>query len=118
MTPPRRCWFAFSLRTLFVGVTLAAIVLGWVNEQRRWIARRNQFIWGVNEWPSGAASTATQPPWPLGIFGAYGYDGPLVVEEGVTDLDLKRLQRLFPEAEVRRRKDGEFGQFTVRPFIP
>ena len=27
MTPPRRRWFAFSLRTLFVGVTLTAILI-------------------------------------------------------------------------------------------
>ena len=29
MTPPRRRWFAFSLRTLFVGVAVLAVPPGW-----------------------------------------------------------------------------------------
>lgn len=34
MTAPNRRWFAFSLRTMFVGVTLAAALIAW-NSQRR-----------------------------------------------------------------------------------
>jgi len=103
MTPPRRRWFAFSLRTMFVGVVLIAASLALVRHQLDWIEERHQeFLW--EEGDLGDAP----PPWHLWIFGErYGVEGMSI---GVTDPDVgapeerERMQRLFPEARVVYRK--------------
>jgi hypothetical protein len=43
MTPPRRRWFAFTLRTMFVGVTMLGILSAWVGYSYNWIIERHQF---------------------------------------------------------------------------
>ena len=44
MNAPRRRWFSFSLRTLFVVVTIAAIAGGWVMYQVSWIRQRRTML--------------------------------------------------------------------------
>ena len=39
--PPRRRWFQFSLRTVFVGVTLVAMWLGW---ELKFVRERQAFL--------------------------------------------------------------------------
>lgn len=103
-------WFRFSLRTLFVVVTLSAC---WLSYQLDWIRQRHHAI----AWP---AAVRTFPPGPLSksiplslrLFGEQGHEELhlLVLREkhsGMPSLDqeeqaeMERLQRLFPEACVR-----------------
>ena len=50
---PNRRWFAFSLRTMFIVVTVLGIAAGfgnWINNQRHWIRQRHEFLaMGLNE---------------------------------------------------------------------
>ena len=44
---PKRRWFAFSLRTMFVVVTVFGSAAGfgnWINNQRNWIRQRHEFL--------------------------------------------------------------------------
>jgi hypothetical protein len=43
-TPPRRLWFQFGLRTMFVAVTIFAVLLGW---QIRSVRLRAEFLRSV-----------------------------------------------------------------------
>jgi hypothetical protein len=44
--PPKRKrrWFQFSLRTLMIGVTLLAMVCGYVGRQTKIVRERTQFV--------------------------------------------------------------------------
>jgi hypothetical protein len=97
MTTPRRRWFRFSLRTLFVVVTVLAIGLSWVAYQLNWIRERHKAL-GVDgsdpmawvEIPSRRA------PWSLRIFGEFG--SAVIVP--FHSSDRARLRSLFPEATI------------------
>jgi hypothetical protein len=39
---PRRIWFRFSLRTLFVLITLFACTMGWIAHSLNWIRQRRE----------------------------------------------------------------------------
>ena len=118
-TKPTRRWFRFSLRTLFVVVTIVGVAAGWVTYQLNWLEQRREFI-KHNFWGIGQLMTPS-PPWPLSIMGEEGFDYigvPVVNEEGyrlvddgfpdgfdfdklLTPDELKevaRARRLFPEA--------------------
>jgi hypothetical protein len=41
---PKRRWFRFSLRTLFVLVTIVGIAAGWVRYQTNWVQQRREFL--------------------------------------------------------------------------
>ena len=57
---PRR-WFRFSLRTMFVLLTLSCLTFGWTLMQLQWIRERDRAlnelgksdIWGIKEPPPG-----------------------------------------------------------------
>ena len=109
MTAPRRRWFRFSLRTLFVVVTVFCDwTRGWFVYQLNWIWHRHAFL---NEsytrspegWLEGSLLPDFDPPektpWTLRLFGEepisyiciIPYKGPEYVA---------RCKELFPEAEV------------------
>jgi hypothetical protein len=48
--PPRRRWFRWSLRTMFVVVTAAAFLCGWVVYQLNWIRQRRDYLSRSQEW--------------------------------------------------------------------
>jgi hypothetical protein len=95
---PNRPWFQFSLRTMFVLVTLACIVLAWVGYSLHWIRQRDDILrqqpimLNIDPFP--------RIPAPAGLW--------LFGEEGVAQVYWRRgsspptdeVQRLFPEAEV------------------
>jgi hypothetical protein len=118
MTPaPKRRWFRFSLRTLFVVVTISGIALGWVAYQLNWIRQRRELVHRTDiealMWADGDYPTAPGLMW---LFGEQGYD----IIEIIVDLPidptidvppdrertetetalLERARSLFPEAEV------------------
>ena len=139
MTPaaPNRRWFRWSLRTLFVAVTVLCVWLGWqvnVVQQRRAMANRIRAEGGSvvlvvvsGETANGLEiskldGVAPNPgdqllssvgyflrvrQWWLGDFPATYVELPV----GSTDLQVQRATSVFPEAEVRIRPAG-------RPRLP
>ncbi|HEY2841704.1 MAG TPA: hypothetical protein VGJ26_21265 [Pirellulales bacterium] len=70
--PPRRRWFQFGLRTVFVVVTAFAVCLGWelsiVRERqavKQWIESNGGECWTLQEFAKfpGQLSDETVPPW-------------------------------------------------------
>ncbi len=105
---PKRRW-SFSLRTLFVVVTVSCV---WLGYELNWIRERENL---VAEWRAmGGETVAGSAPWPIRILGAhgvarfqFGYFGgyvgvdltrPImsVVNEDVRD----KLTQLFPESRI------------------
>ena len=62
MTAPRR-WFRFSLRTLFVVVTIACVFAGWIAYQLDWIRERHDGRIDTSLWRLPDPSSTA--PWPL-----------------------------------------------------
>jgi hypothetical protein len=107
VTAPKRRW-SFSLRTLFVVVTLFCCIVGWVSYQLNWIRERENRL---SEWRAmGGEIVAGPAPWPIRILGAsgvdqfqYGFVGGfstrlqmLAVSEDVRD----EIGHLFPESKI------------------
>lgn len=109
--PPKRRWFRFSLRTLFVVVALFGCWLGWnlyrVNERDRClheIAQRGARILSPAFFSRhyGSVRTTTQAGVPV-VWKLMGADplGAIVLPDNqFDDLDRRRIQSLFPEAAV------------------
>jgi hypothetical protein len=90
----------YTLRTLFVLVTLAGLLMIWVNTQLNWIRQRHQFyaIYQVNRTMHGThLHLPPVCPWSLRLFGERPRDFLDVPEERMAE-----AKRLFPEAIVSR----------------
>jgi hypothetical protein len=99
MPSPRRRWFAFRLRTLFVVVTVFALPLAWVAYSLNWIRQRHAAMALSSIRVSPMPRLSISAPWQLRPFGeggvayySYRSNCPL------NDSDLKAL---FPEAVGR-----------------
>src|SRR5262245_21854409 len=93
-TKPKRRWFRFSLRTLFVLVTITGVAAGWADQLNR-IRQRHEFMKRdpVLKLTGHSGGTVIQgtPPWNLRLFGDGDY-----YWLGVTQ-DIERAKVLFPE---------------------
>jgi hypothetical protein len=110
MTPPRRRWLAFPLRTLFVGVTALATLLGWLGWN--WgIVRERQLLRQEIE-ATGAIFTlsmangnifinpARNPmPFPRNWMGDQRAAG-ILVPLTFTEDKVATIRKVFPEASV------------------
>ena len=105
---PKRRWFRFSLRTLFVVVTVVGL-LCWVLIQLAWIRDRHDELSRLRE--DGVIVVAGPPPWTIHIFGREGvsqfqfrrFSGESDLSPIAIRLDdhlRERLKREFPEAKV------------------
>jgi hypothetical protein len=65
---PTRRWFRFSLRTLFVMLTLAAL-LPWIAVNLKWMHERSVIV----DSKSLPLEGEKRAPWPLWLFGAKGF---------------------------------------------
>jgi hypothetical protein len=125
-TPPRRRWFQFGLRTMFVVVTVVAV---WLGYQANWIRQRHSVftprqlspdsdVWvTVARWP--AMMEPVSAPGAIWIFGEHG-EAALTVDfdipsqsgdgrhgKGLTPeeaIEAERIHRLFPETKSFRSK--------------
>ncbi len=103
MTAPNRRWFRFSLRTLFVVMT----VFCWLGYQINWMLQRHEAL-STGAGPYGWAATwrskdRPPAPWSLRLLGEQGVDS-IWLDIGMpaeTRADYQtRLEGLFPEAQV------------------
>lgn len=115
MTPaPKRRWFHFSLRTLFVVVTVLACWLGWNlnimrqrNQAMARIVSENGQVITYDEFEKmvpavrGKISTR-QLPIGLRLLGTNPVAFINVPGESFTEHEADRIDRLFPEARVMR----------------
>jgi hypothetical protein len=104
---PKRRWFRFSLRTLFVVVTVFGC---WLGYELNWIRQRHEAIYWLeassDSWyaPSQTgAKVQADPPWSLRLFGERAIVGIGMDRQQFTGLvpySPTELKRLFPEARV------------------
>jgi hypothetical protein len=114
-TTPKRRWFAYSLRTLFVVVTVFGCALGW---QLNWIHQRHELLatGSVLIDESGPDSSvvpaAVRAPSLLWLLGELGYpyitvklpwrSGPYGIDDftPAEKAEIERVQWLFHEASI------------------
>ena len=122
MTAPKRRWFRFRLRTLFVVVTVLALACGWFGYELNWLRQRRRVISQPNIIGAKGSYFLEAPPvalWPLRMLGEDAYRRVILVivdkerfqpgndywvevdDERLTALELNRIEHLahlFPEA--------------------
>jgi hypothetical protein len=105
-TPPRRRWLQFSLRTLFILLTLAALAVAWIASDRRIAMARRRFLLGEE----GRAQPAFIPAEnELSFWRKYFGDQSrksISLPVGATAADVEEAQRLFPEAEIEMTREN------------
>ena len=119
---PRRRWFrfAFSLRTLFVVVTIFAC---WLGYHMNWIRQRHDALkWldehasrGSNETPLGWTSERPDLPWSLRILGEKPLKSHWIGARGKERSALPEYRRrvaevakLFPECDIDDDDDKDY----------
>ncbi len=108
---PTRRWFRFSLRTLFVVLTVSAVFLGWFAYQLNWIRQRREFLKSQNAIAArNPALIGTPIRWPVdapGLLWLFGERGQghltlAIVRDGESEpdvsIEIEKARRLFPEA--------------------
>jgi len=106
---PRRHWFNFSLRTLFVLVTACCIVSCWLCVQMKWIYDRHRELETLQNHAVVSFRTAFRgtyigppAPWSIRILGENGVTGIVIVKDSGQDerAEEQHLKKLFPEADI------------------
>jgi hypothetical protein len=100
-TAPKRRWFRFSLRTLFVVVTVAALFLGWIGVSLKQARQRTDVLQSLEV--SGARITripAKSSPFMLRTFGATYVGEILLPSDTFSVSDVNRARAIFPEAKI------------------
>jgi hypothetical protein len=113
MTAPKRRWPRFTLRTLFVEVTVLGVALAWANWNVRQIRERERLFHAIDVSPNNptkllrrfkdARSQSNGIPWAWSLFGAKPTRwGLFLPSDRFTDNDLAHYREMFPEAIVVR----------------
>jgi len=98
-------WPQFTLRGMFVLVTILGVFFGWLGVQVKWIhERRAARIWIAEHQPPPQTSykmfSRKLLPWVLRLFGEQPVLSiSVAVAPGEKD-EAERLQKLFPEADI------------------
>ena len=114
--PPKRRWFAFSLRTMFMVVTVACV---WLGYNLNWIRQRHKALDWLEASPESWYSPYAGPksklqaraPWSLRMFGERGIVGIGMDRQdfaGPSPYSPATLKELFPEARVDYSREGRF----------
>jgi len=105
-TPTRRRWFQFSLRTLFLAVTVVAAWLAWSLYRVHQRDATYRFLGGTGYasvyLPNNPENTAPWSSLPITwrILGAKPIVWMSLSKQRFTEEDRARIQSLFPEASV------------------
>jgi len=106
---PRRRWFRFSLRTLFVLVAVLGLSLVWLGMQLKWIRERSEARQWIDQHTSRMLHFGdckeNERPFPIGLrlLGEREVREIWLAESTMSNDDLehvKRIAKLFPEARV------------------
>ena len=114
---PKRRWFRFSLRMMFVTVTFLCVLLGWVVYQLNWIRQRREYrseqIKKGNQ--SGTITMTVDAPISLRIFGEDGQKWlGVFADEETTAAEMERASVLFPEATIHAiKRPTAYGGFQL-----
>jgi hypothetical protein len=105
---PRRCWFRFSLRTMFAGMTLLACVAGWFGWNVQKVRERERMLSLLierNATMIGWMPRDQRQPRVWRWLGARELGNLNVITMPVKDFteqEFQQAQALFPEASVWR----------------
>lgn len=111
---PHRRWYQFNLRTMFVLTLLVSIPLAWVGYSLNWIMQRKA-VFRSEQFGLVIYSPGNPPVSPPALLWMFGEDGKAIVScDNDTPENLRDLQRLFPEAEVRSYVVRSSGRRYVR----
>ena len=111
----KRRWFAYSLRTLFVVVTVFGCWLGyqlnWIRQRRAVRMREDVVFYEHAVAPNLPRFGQTAPPWQLRIFGEQAFTN-LAVSPSVPPAEFKRIASLFPESTVEQSELADRPEMT------
>ena len=117
--PHVRRWFRFSLRTLFVLVTVVALLAGWVAWSLNWVHQRQDALRtdGIYGNPNVHHSIYDKPhsPYGLWVFGETGQSTVIANSWMIPKDRIEVLRHLFPEANVWVRHHD--GAKTIIPSV-
>jgi hypothetical protein len=100
-TKPKRRWFRFSLRTLFVLVTVIGVAAGWLANQLNWIRQRHQTRDWARQHGVEYYFEDTPQSWILRLFREEGIDRMKVrMGKNEDDKGLNALISAYPECKV------------------
>jgi hypothetical protein len=102
-TKPKRRWFKFSLRTLFVLVTIAGVGASWVTYQLNWIQQRHVFLAKHALGWASCIPTDLQAPWQLRLFGETNNN---MVNMRADNSRVAQARELFPELFIIGEESG------------
>lgn len=109
--PTRRRWFRFSLRTMFVVVTVVAAGMSWLEYQRDIVEERRQTIKHISSVASSTtfvlfgcaesnwmAEVRSDIPWAWRLLGAQAVWKITLDSDDFSEADVERFSKLFPES--------------------
>ena len=109
MTAPTCRWFRWSLRTLFVAITVLCVTLGWNMHQYRQLQQRVKTLEVIGlrgaQQPGGTGSGQRMPL----LWRMLGTRPVEVIELPLNEFsesERQRIQALFPETSVVRRTNS------------
>jgi hypothetical protein len=98
---PKRRWYQFSLRTMFVVMTLACAVLAWMGYSLNWIKQRHEALHSYDpDFGYERRDRNRRAPFGLWLFGEKPMDEIWCRDNNPATL--QKFKRLFPEAKVAR----------------
>ena len=116
---PRRHWLSFSLRTMFLALTVLSMPLGYVTWQVKIVRDRNELghlvgcaggYFTIHTYDAKAAPELRYParaPWLRRLLGDRLYSS-VGVPMSISEADFQRVIAAFPEAQVVRSDESPF----------
>ena len=97
-TVPKRRWFQFSLKSLFVVITLFGMWLGW---QLYWFKTRRDWLEAKNYVAAFPAAGARKLPHPQLMITLFHQEAiSQILLRNASKEEVAKVRRLFPEADV------------------
>jgi len=103
---PKRRWFRFSLRTLFIAVTVCGVLLGWLGCNLGRVRERERLIQVLLEYPRSRRPDrrtvwlhnpmGIEPPWLWRLMGATNEYGNILLDVDMSDKELDDIRSLLP----------------------